>query len=129
MDNPNEHIRKRCDAAGYTRADIARHVGVSKHTVDNWFSAGRIIPPAKMRAIEDLLAGGSAAVCSYDSVLAYAVRLTPTEYRQLCAVVGVENLSAEQVEAAVRELLQATWDELAESVPDVVEDAELPPSV
>lgn len=120
--NPNEQIRKRCDTAGYTRADIARHVGVSKYTVDNWFSAGRAIPPAKLRAIEELLAGGNMRAVSYDSVLAFAVRLTPQEYHQLCTVAGAENLSAEEVEAAVRELLQRTWDELAASVPKVVDD-------
>lgn len=120
--NPNEQIRKRCDTAGYTRADIARHVGVSKFTVDNWFSAGRAIPPAKLRAIEALLAGGTMRVARYDDVMAFAVRLTPQEYQQLCAVAGAENLSAEEVESAVRELLQRTWDTLAEEVPQVVEE-------
>lgn len=128
MENPNELIRKKCDAAGYTRADIAAHVGVSKHTVDNWFSAGRAIPPAKMRAIEELLQGGARRAVSYDSVMAYAVRLTPAEYQQLCEMTGKPNMSAAEVEKAVRELLQRTWDDLAATVPDVVEETE-PPTV
>lgn len=126
MQNPNEQIRNRCDAAGYTRADIARHVGVSKHTVDNWFSAGRVIPPAKARAIEELLRSGTQNGVSYDSVIAFAVRLTPAEYKQLCKAAGVENLTAEAAEAAVRRLLQRTWDQLADEVPDVVDENENP---
>ena len=128
MENPNELIRKKCDAAGYTRADIAAHVGVSKHTVDNWFSAGRVIPPAKVRAIEELLQGGTRRAVSYDSVMAYAVRLTPAEYQQLCEMTGKANMSASEVEKAVRDLLQRTWDDLAATVPDVVEEPE-PPTV
>lgn len=122
MENPNEILRKKCDAAGFTRAQIAAHVGVAKCTVDNWFSAGRVIPPAKTRAIEALLQEGNRRAISYDSVMAYAVRLTPAEYHQLCEMAGVEGMSAAEVEKAVRDLLQATWDELARTVPQVVED-------
>lgn len=125
MTNPNEQIRKKCDAAGYTRREIAAHVGVSKHTVDNWFSAGRVIPPAKKRAIEELLNGCTPRHVSYDSVIAFAIRLTPAEYKKLCEISGAVGLSAEQAEKKVRELLQKTWDDLAQSVPQVVEEEEV----
>lgn len=38
-------------------------------------------------------------------------------------------MSAEEVEKAVRDLLQRTFDALAESVPDVVEEPEPPDSL
>lgn len=119
--NINEEIRNRCDAAGFTRIDVALHVGVSKHTVDNWFSGGRCIPPPKLRAIEELLSGAHTNALQYDDVMAFAVRLTPAEYQQLCRVAGVEKLSAPEAERAVRRLLQETWDRLAVEVPPVVE--------
>ena len=122
MDNANDKVRRACDAAGYTRSDIAAHVGVSKHTVDNWFSSGRPIPPAKLRAINELLNGGCRLPVSYDAVMAFAVRLTPAEYRQLCEVSGARDLSPVEMEAAVRELLQRTWDDLADHVPVVVDE-------
>ncbi len=59
---------------------------------------------------------------SIDEIRAFAVRLTPQEYSQLAAVAGVDNLSAEEAEKAVRELLQKTWDELANKVPHVVQE-------
>lgn len=58
--------------------------------------------------------------------MAYAVRLTPAEYQQLCEMTGKANMSASEVEKAVRDLLQRTWDELAATVPDVVEEPEQP---
>lgn len=122
MEKQNDHIRKRCDDAGFTRAYIAAHLGVSKHTVDNWFSAGRPIPAAKMRAITELLQGKNRRAVSYDDVMAYAVRLTPSEYQQLCQIAGKPDMSPTEVEKLVRDLLQRTWDDLAASVPDVVED-------
>lgn len=122
MEKPNDHIRKRCDDAGFTRADIAAHLGVSKHTVDNWFSAGRPIPASKMRAITELLQGKTRRAVSYDDVMAYAVRLTPAEYQQLCQIAGKPDMRPTEVEKLVRDLLQRTWDDLAASVPDIVED-------
>lgn len=121
MDNMNEKLRRDCDSAGFTRADIAAHIGVSKHTVDNWFSSGRPIPPAKLRAIKELLSGGQRTAVKYDDIMSFSVRLTPAEYRQLCSVVGAQEMSPAELERAVRDLLQKTWDELAKIAPNVVE--------
>lgn len=43
------------------------------------------------------------------------------EYRQLCRVAGVEDMSASDVEKTVRELLQRTWDELAQAQKNIVD--------
>lgn len=104
---PNDGLRQECDAAGITRAEIASHLGISKSTVDNWFSAGRTIPPAKKRGIVELLQAGRRPAVQFDSVKAYIVRLTPAEYRCLCELSGVEEMSAEAVELALRGLLLA----------------------
>lgn len=75
-----------------------------------------------MRAITELLQGKTRRAVSYDDVMAYAVRLTPSEYQQLCQIAGKPDMSPTEVEKLVRDLLQRTWDDLAASVPDVVED-------
>lgn len=55
--NENDSLKKEIVQKGFSRAEIARELGVSVLTVNNWLSAGRPIPPKKRRLIENLLNG------------------------------------------------------------------------
>lgn len=55
--NENDSLKKEIAQKGFSRAEIARELGVSILTVNNWLSAGRPIPPTKRRLIENLLKG------------------------------------------------------------------------
>lgn len=108
-------------AHGLTKKELATQIGISYPFLVDILNGKRELSEATAAKFE-LLRGEAAKVCRYDDVRAYAVRLTPAEFRQLCAVAGVQDMTAEGVEKVVRDLLQRTWDDLAASVPDVVED-------
>lgn len=108
----NEELKRRLKQAGITRAAVAEATGSSLSTVTNWLSAGRPIPPHKMKQIERLLNAGPVP---YHAVMSFAVRLTRDEWEMLKQAAGVEQLDAESAEVAVRQLLQETWKRLANS--------------
>lgn len=110
---------------GLTKKELAAQMGITYPFLVNILNGKRELSAATAQKFKELC-GDAARVCRYDDVRAYAVRLTPTEFQQLCAVAGVQDMSAEDVEKMVRDLLQRTWDELAAAVPDVVEEPEAP---
>lgn len=108
-------------ARGLTKKELAAQIGISYPFLVNILKGKRELSESTAAKFE-VLRSETSKVCRYDDVMAYAVRLTPAEYQQLCKFAGVEGMSAPEVEKAVRDLLQATWDELAATVPQVVED-------
>lgn len=104
-----------------TKKELARRLDITYTFLVDILNGKRDLSAATALKFQQLI-GEEARACRYDAVRAYAVRLTPAEFRQLCAVAGVTDMNAEEVEIIVRDLLQRTWDELAASVPDVVEE-------
>lgn len=106
---------------GLTKKELAARIGISYPFLVDILNGKRELSEATAAKFE-VLRSEATKVCRYDDVRAYAVRLTPAEFQQLCAVAGVKDMSADDVEQVVRDLLQRTWDELAAAVPNVVED-------
>ena len=104
-----------------TKKELAAAMGITYPFLVDILNGKRELSAATAAKFEVLRAEKS-AVTSYDAVRAFAIRLTEQEYRELCAMVGAQNLTAEEAEDAVRRLLQNTWDKLAAEVPDVVEE-------
>ncbi len=105
-----------------TKKELAQKMGVTYTFMVEILNGKRPLSDATCAKFERLRAA-DARVCRYDDVRAFAIRLTEEEYRQLCVIAGAQSLSHEETEAAVRELLQRTWDELAANVPQVVEES------
>lgn len=120
MITPNE-IEAWRSAHGLTKKELATQIGISYPFMVDILNGKRELSESTAAKFE-LLRSEAAKVCRYDDVRAYAVRLTPAEFRQLCAVAGVQDMTAEGVEKVVRDLLQRTWDALATEVPQVVEE-------
>ncbi len=112
-------------AHGLTKKELAAKLGITYPFFVNVLNGKRELSAAVAQKFEQLI-GDSSRPCRYDDVRAFAIRLTHTEYDQLCALAGTANMSASEVEKAVRDLLQRTWDKLAATVPDVVEEPEQP---
>lgn len=110
-----------------TKKELARRLGITYTFLVDILNGKRELSAATALKFQQL-SGEESKPCRYDDVRAYAVRFTPTEFQQLCAVAGVQDMSAEDVEKMVRDLLQRTWDDLAATVPDVVEEPE-PPTI
>lgn len=108
-------------ARGLTKKELASQMGITYPFLVNVLNGRRELSETTAAKFE-LLRQDAARVCRYDDVRAYAVRLTPGEYAQLCELAGVQDMTAEGVEAVVRDLLQRSWDELAATVPEVVEE-------
>lgn len=125
MQDANRRIKEALKQRGITRREVAEHVGVKLGTVNSWLSEGRPIPMPKLRAIESLIAAGNQRPAQFDDVVAFAVRMTPEEYRLLCRAAGVESLDPAAAERQVRAMLQETWNCLAREAPQVVGQAEL----
>jgi transcriptional regulator with XRE-family HTH domain len=120
MEKDNNQIKQKLSDAGITRAQVARHVGVSLATVHNWLSAGRPIPTPKLRAINELLNGQAPAPARLDQPIAFEVRLTPSEYDHLCQLAGLEKLDAEAAARQMQKILQESWNMLAARAKNVV---------
>ena len=112
MNEVNQRLRSATELAGIRRAELASLLGVSLSTVNGWFRAGRTIPPVKQNAIAAIVRQVQNTEHRYDDVVAFSVRLTPAEWRQLCEVAGAESLSYQEAEKKVRELLQQAWKKL-----------------
>lgn len=124
MKKENEELKKELYDAGISREDVARHVGCSVSTVHNWLSAGRPIPPAKLRAIRELLNTGKAEPIQLDKPICFEVRLTPKEYRHLCQLAGWDKLDAEEASRQMTRLLQESWEMMTARDSGVLEAAE-----
>lgn len=104
-----------------TKKELARRLGITYTFLVDILNGKRALSAATALKFQQL-SGKDVKACSYDDVMAYAVRLTPAEYHQLCKIAGKPDMSPAEVEKAVRDLLQQTWDELAATVPNVVEN-------
>lgn len=111
-----------------TKKELANLLGITYPYLVNVLRGKRALTPSTAAKFE-LLRGATQKTRSehirYDSIIAFSIRLTPAEYNKLCEISGAVGLSAEQAEMKVRELLQKTWDDLAQSVPQVVEEEEV----
>lgn len=105
---------------GLTKKELAESMGITYPFLVNILNGKREL--SATTAVKFELLRCEEQKRSIDEIRAFAVRLTPHEYSQLAAVAGVDNLSAEEAEKAVRSLLQKTWDELANKVPHVVQE-------
>lgn len=124
MKNVNEELKQELYAAGISRKEIAGHVGCSLPTVNNWLTAGRPIPPAKLRAIRELLYKEGAPALQLDKPICFEVRLTPKEYKHLCSLASLDKLDAEQAAREMTRLLQASWEMKAARESGVVSAAD-----
>lgn len=106
-------------AHGLTKKELASLLGISYTFLVNILNGRRDLSAATAAKFE-LLRKGDSRPRSIDDVMAFAVRLTPEEYQQMCEVAGARDLSPAEMEAAVRELLQRTWDALAARARDIV---------
>lgn len=104
---------------GWTKKELAERMGITYPFLVNILNGKREISSTTIAKFK--LLRGEERGDGIDAVRAFAVRLTPQEYHKMCAMAGAENLTAEEAEAAVRELLQKTWDSMASSVPQVVQ--------
>ena len=121
MGKDNNQIKQKLCDAGISRAQVARHVGVSVATVHNWLSAGRPIPTPKLRAINELLNGQAPEPARLDQPIAFEVRLTPSEYEHLCQLAGLDKLDAEAASRQMQKILQDSWNMMAARAAKVVE--------
>lgn len=112
MNEVNQRLRSATELAGISRAELASLLGVSRSTVNGWFSAGRTIPPVKQNAIAAIVRQAQNPERKFDEIVAFSVRLTPHEWQQLCEVAGVKDLSFKEAESKVRELLMTAWKKL-----------------
>lgn len=112
MNEVNQRLRSATELAGISRAELASLLGVSRSTVNGWFSAGRTIPLVRQNAIAAIVRQVQRPERKYDEIVAFSVRLTPSEWQQLCEVAGATTLSHEEAEKKVRELLMAAWKKI-----------------
>ena len=103
-----------------TKKELAEKLGVSYPFLVDMLNGKREVSAATSAKFECLKAE-QVRVCSFDDVRAFSVRMTPEEYMQLCRFAKVEDLSAEQAEKVLRDMLQATYDREARRVPNIVE--------
>lgn len=104
-----------------TKKELAKKLGLSYSFLVDILNGKRELSEATVAKFERLRGDVQPVLCRFDDVCAYAVRLTPAEYRKMCAVAGVQDMTAPEVEAVLRDLLQRTWNDLAKNAPNVVE--------
>lgn len=108
-------------AHGLTKKELAAKLGITYPFLVNVLNGKRVLSAATAMKFQQL-SRQHVKRCNYDEVRAFAIRMTDAEFYALCRALGVEDMSPAETEKAVRDLLQATWDELAATVPQVVED-------
>lgn len=115
-----EQIKAWMIRRGYSQKQLAERLGVSPTYLSYVFTGKRQLSSSLILKFEQL-SGENQTKYSLDEIVSFAVKITPEEYALLCKKVGAEHLTAEECEMAVRELLQRTFNELAETSPQVVD--------
>lgn len=121
-----EQIKAWMNRRGYSQKQLAEKLGVSTTYLSYVFTGKRPLSSSLILKFEQI-SGENQTKYRLDEIVSFAVKITPEEYNLLCKKVGAEHLSMEECEMAVRDLLQRTFDELAEAAPKVVDltDSEL----
>lgn len=104
-----------------SKKELAEQLGLTYTYLVGMLNGKRVLSAATAMKFQQL-SGKHVKRCNYDEVRAFAIRMTDAEFYALCRALGVEDMSPAETEKAVRDLLQATWDELAATVPQVVDD-------
>lgn len=103
MEEFRDRIRKWIRSSGIDRNFIASQCLVSKRTVDRWLSRGEVIPPVKMKILEDLMSE-NANVINENQPTQVLLEFTPEQYAVVKAEAERRGLS---VEEWAREVLHA----------------------
>lgn len=101
-----------------TKKELALRLGITYPYLVSILNGKQELSESVAAKFELMANGARKGASRYDDVRAFAVRLTNEEYEKLCLVAGAQDLTSEQAEAAVRDLLQRTWDKAVDSVGD-----------